>query len=945
MNHKTTFFAVLIATLLVSSVLFTSAFATGPPNKPGNLRILGQPTETSITLIWDKNVTNGNSNVLGFKIYRAPATGFANGQPTFGAFSLQLSNFTNISGNTVTYRNSTLGAGQFFKFSIIAINGTGSSLNSTTMVGTKFLSGTTDFSSGTQNFQDGQTFGTGIVFAPGQVFTGTQTFGNNTNFAAGTIFATGQQFTGVQDFADSSLKFGFGTNFGSSAQTFGTGVNFTGAQIFPPNVVNTFGSNAVFGAAQTFGTAGQQFGSGTTFGPRTVFSGVQDFADPSLKFGNGTVFGAPQTFGTGTNFTGAQTFTGYNIFGSGVKFGAGQTFNTKQNFGPLANFTSKITFPTGQFFGAGTVFPKCIPGVPGSCQVFDAGSTFSFTNSSMSFGNGTVFGAPRTFGAGANFTGAQTFTGANSFGTAVEFGAGQTFPNTAQSFGTNAQFGKNTNFGTAEQIFLAGSKFDSGTTFKSGQPMPANTVLATGLLLTASKCDTSCGNMTASSVLTPGEKLLPGTDPTAIGAYISTTDKSIKIPGLGFEMTFSSVTTAGTVAADLMNPSSVSAATATSDGSLTMTANNGNVLHSLTSIMDISVNATSGAAATGSMIITLPYDETALGGASESNLKMIHYTGGAWVTENSCTTDTTNNKITCTVTSLSPFGIGTSTSTSTGGGRGTSGSPSFDSSSFILKKDGAKISSNSLSSTLTVGKKSDISMGFEMPSGLGELNHIGLYANIDKDQVKYDSDTYIYFDKYNTPQITIHDPHGFFKSVNVDVTEPSSNNLDVHFTLDFVKSLDKSSVIFEAWNNDRQSAMTEIPDLLKVNDPTKPETPPETETIQPTTQERPPVPDWLKSNAAWWGKGAIDDKEFANGIGYLIQKQIINVPELLQKNTSPEKTNPDTDLIEPQEEFTPIVPAWVKNNASWWSEGKLTDDDFLIGIKYLLEKDIIRVMI
>jgi hypothetical protein len=277
---------------------------------------------------------------------------------------------------------------------------------------------------------------------------------------------------------------------------------------------------------------------------------------------------------------------------------------------------------------------------------------------------------------------------------------------------------------------------------------------------------------------------------------------------------------------------------------------------------------------------------------------------------------------------------------------GGSGPPSFDSSSFTLKEDGVKRSPESLSSnpSFTVGKKSDVSMGFKMPGGLDDLNHISLYANIDKGQGKYDSDTYIYFDKYKTPQITIHDPHGFFKSVNIGVTEPSRSNLDVNYAFDFVKSLDKSNVIFEAWNNDRQSAITELPDLLKVNDPTKPEETPEIQTIQPATQERLPVPDWLKSNAAWWGKGNIDDTEFANGIGYLIQKQIIDVPELLQKNTSPEKIeNPDGILLEPQEKFTPVVPDWIKNTASWWSEGKLTDDDFLVGIKYLLEKGIIQV--
>ena len=268
-----------------------------------------------------------------------------------------------------------------------------------------------------------------------------------------------------------------------------------------------------------------------------------------------------------------------------------------------------------------------------------------------------------------------------------------------------------------------------------------------------------------------------------------------------------------------------------------------------------------------------------------------------------------------------------------GGGGTVSGPPLFDS-SFILKEDGTKISPGS--STLAVGKQSNILMGFKMPGGLNDLDHVGLYANIGAGQIKSDSDTYIYFDKYKTPQITIHDPHGFFNSVNIDVTEPTKSNLSANFAFDFAKSLDNSNVVFEAWNLKRESALKEIPGLLKVTD-TKIETPTEPETIHTDTPQRPPIPEWIKSNAAWWGKGAIDDNEFTNGIGYMIQKQIINVPGLLKKNTSP-----DVGLMD-QPAFTPVVPAWVKNNALWWSEDKLTDDDFITGIKYLLEKGIIQV--
>ncbi len=38
------------------------------------------------------------------------------------------------------------------------------------------------------------------------------------------------------------------------------------------------------------------------------------------------------------------------------------------------------------------------------------------------------------------------------------------------------------------------------------------------------------------------------------------------------------------------------------------------------------------------------------------------------------------------------------------------------------------------------------------------------------------------------------------------------------------------------------------------------------------------VPDWIKTNAGWWAEGAVDDATFLNGIEFLIENEIINVP-------------------------------------------------------------------
>jgi len=37
------------------------------------------------------------------------------------------------------------------------------------------------------------------------------------------------------------------------------------------------------------------------------------------------------------------------------------------------------------------------------------------------------------------------------------------------------------------------------------------------------------------------------------------------------------------------------------------------------------------------------------------------------------------------------------------------------------------------------------------------------------------------------------------------------------------------------------------------------------------------------------------------------------------------------------------IPNWIKNNAKWWSEGQIGDSDFINGIKYLIENNIMII--
>ena len=38
-----------------------------------------------------------------------------------------------------------------------------------------------------------------------------------------------------------------------------------------------------------------------------------------------------------------------------------------------------------------------------------------------------------------------------------------------------------------------------------------------------------------------------------------------------------------------------------------------------------------------------------------------------------------------------------------------------------------------------------------------------------------------------------------------------------------------------------------------------------------------------------------------------------------------------------------LIPDWVKNNAGWWATGQIEDADFINGIEYLIKKDILGI--
>jgi pimeloyl-ACP methyl ester carboxylesterase len=88
------------------------------------------------------------------------------------------------------------------------------------------------------------------------------------------------------------------------------------------------------------------------------------------------------------------------------------------------------------------------------------------------------------------------------------------------------------------------------------------------------------------------------------------------------------------------------------------------------------------------------------------------------------------------------------------------------------------------------------------------------------------------------------------------------------------------------------------------------------------------IPPWIKNNAGWWASGSIDDNSFIQGMEFLIKERIISI-----SNTSKAANHENFDNI----------PEWVKNNAGWWSQGLISDGDFVKGVQFMVENGIIHV--
>ena len=92
------------------------------------------------------------------------------------------------------------------------------------------------------------------------------------------------------------------------------------------------------------------------------------------------------------------------------------------------------------------------------------------------------------------------------------------------------------------------------------------------------------------------------------------------------------------------------------------------------------------------------------------------------------------------------------------------------------------------------------------------------------------------------------------------------------------------------------------------------------------------IPDWVKNNADLWSMGLISDKDFVAGLGYMMKEKIIQIENVEVGSEGSIVIDEDLNL-----------PSWIKTTAEFWAKNKISDNEFAVGLEWLINNGVIRI--
>ncbi|QUC64802.1 hypothetical protein NsoK4_00490 [Nitrosopumilus sp. K4] len=209
-----------------------------------------------------------------------------------------------------------------------------------------------------------------------------------------------------------------------------------------------------------------------------------------------------------------------------------------------------------------------------------------------------------------------------------------------------------------------------------------------------------------------------------------------------------------------------------------------------------------------------------------------------------------------------------------------------------------------------------------------KVQHFSLYTNLrGPDDTISKSDTQILYNDGKDLQVV--DPNGFFSDAKITVSddedEDESFKKHVLVELVFAKPMDTSDIIIRSWDPHLFSRDFYLLDAIKV-DSAEPEFNP-----LPQATEEVQVEELKSQSIPLWVK---------NNAGWWAEEQIddenfvAGIQYLIQNEIM---FVPTTDAVNSATE----IPDWIKNNAGWWAEDQINDEDFVNAIEWLVTNGVI----
>lgn len=225
--------------------------------------------------------------------------------------------------------------------------------------------------------------------------------------------------------------------------------------------------------------------------------------------------------------------------------------------------------------------------------------------------------------------------------------------------------------------------------------------------------------------------------------------------------------------------------------------------------------------------------------------------------------------------------------------------------------------SNSLDSTQNIGVGEDRTFQYNVYENKGTDNiiHSTMYffdAQMMDENDRIDvskSETYIRFEKGNPVQVV--DPYGYFEKAGFEISKIDTFNSALKYDITFGKSMPESHIVLRTWDGDRYTSDTFYPNAVVVS-----------ADEEPLTQSEFEISPFLDTQY----ESQLTEEET------LTQIEIAK-PSILDTKT--EVTITKTGF--------PGIPLWVKNNAMWWHEKQIDDTDFVAGIQYMINEELITI--